>query len=89
MYKRQAKRPTTVRIGTIIDITMFAKKAMSAKRFDIYRNTISRFYCCLLYTSIDGEGTTEKVHNAKHFEAKEPTCDVDGNMEYWLSLIHI
>ena len=26
---------------------------------------------------------TEKVHNAKHFEAKEPTCDVDGNMEYW------
>ncbi len=33
--------------------------------------------------TIDGEGTTEKVHNAKHFEAKEPTCDVDGNMEYW------
>ncbi|MFR1213998.1 MAG: hypothetical protein ACLSCV_03885 [Acutalibacteraceae bacterium] len=24
-----------------------------------------------------------KVHNATHFEAKEPTCDVDGNMEYW------
>ena len=33
--------------------------------------------------TIDGEGTTEKVHNAKYFEAKEPTCDVDGNMEYW------
>ena len=33
--------------------------------------------------TIDGEGTTEKVHNAKHFEAKEPTCDVDGNMDYW------
>ena len=33
--------------------------------------------------TIEGMGTTEKAHNAKHFEAKSPTCDADGNIEYW------
>lgn len=33
--------------------------------------------------TIEGTGTTEKAHNAKHFESKAPTCDADGNIEYW------
>ena len=33
--------------------------------------------------TIEGTGITEKVHNAVHVEAKEPTCDTDGNIEYW------
>lgn len=33
--------------------------------------------------TIEGTGTTEKAHNAKHFEAKSPTCDTNGNIEYW------
>lgn len=33
--------------------------------------------------TIEGTGTTEKAHNEKHFESKAPTCDADGNIEYW------
>lgn len=33
--------------------------------------------------TIEGTGTTEKAHNAKHFESKAPTCDANGNIEYW------
>lgn len=32
---------------------------------------------------IKGNGTVVKLHNAQHFPAIEPTCDKDGNIEYW------
>lgn len=33
--------------------------------------------------TIEGTGTTEETHNAVYVEAKDPTCDTDGNIAYW------
>lgn len=33
--------------------------------------------------TLEGSGSVEKLHNAKHIEAVAPTCDTVGNIEYW------
>ncbi len=33
--------------------------------------------------TLEGSGSVEKLHNAKHIEAVAPTCDTAGNIEYW------